>query len=178
MPNYETHVLSGIATYPLVVMVAYLLAMYARIPVEMTTTGMIIGYALYVLGADLPDMDHPQALIHRGTKPIVSVATGSAVFVWVSENLSLAKETWLNVTLQWVVAATSAVIAWYGFTAIMPRHRGIVHSVLFATIYAGLSYALVSYGLKMPQGVGIYSGLSAFFGYLLHLVLDRSVKLV
>ncbi|WP_297508341.1 metal-dependent hydrolase [Thermococcus sp.] len=177
MPNYDAHVLSGIVTYPVAVLIAYLLKLYAGVPVELTAPGMVIGYALYVLGSDLPDMDHPKALIHRGTKPIVSVATGSAVFIW-SQGFRLSKETWINTTLQWTLGAVSAVIAWFAFTAIMPKHRGIVHSLLFAGIYAILAYALVDYGLRMGLGVGLYCALSAFLGYTLHLLLDRSVKLV
>ena len=178
MPNYEAHVLSGVLSYPLAVLVGYLLKVYAGLPVGMTTTGMVIGYALYVLGSDLPDMDHPDALIHRGTKPIVSVAVGSAVFIWVSEHVSVSPETWVNSTVSWVAGAVGGIVAWYGFTWIMPKHRGIVHSLLFAAIYGALAFVLVNYGLRMGTGVGLYAGLSAFMGYTLHLVLDRSVKLV
>jgi len=60
----------------------------------------------------------------------------------------------------------------------MPRHRGIVHSLLFAGIYGGMAFLLVEYGLKMTAGEGLFVGLSAFLGYTLHLLLDRSVKLV
>jgi len=177
LPNYEAHVLSGIATYPIAVLIGELLKVYAKLPIELTSTALILGYAFYVLGSDLPDMDHPDALIHRGTKPIVSVAAGSAVFLWARGFVSLG-QAWLDPVLSWVAGAVAGLAAWYAFTWLMPKHRGIVHSLLFAGIYGLLAFLLVEYGLKMSTGEGIFVGLSAFLGYLLHLLLDGSVKLV
>lgn len=177
MPDYDVHVLSGIVSYPMAVLMGELLKVYAKLPIEPTTMALILGYALYVLGSDLPDMDHPDALIHRGTKPIVSVAVGSAAFIWSREWVSL-NPGWLNPLVAWIIGALGGLVAWYLFTAIMPKHRGIVHSLLFAGIYGLLAFLLADYGLKMSIGEGLFVGLSAFLGYTLHLLLDRSVKLV
>ncbi|WP_297535817.1 metal-dependent hydrolase [Thermococcus sp.] len=177
MPNYETHVLSGIVTYPVAVLLGELLKLHFRIPIELTPTALILGYALYVLGSDLPDIDHPDALIHRGTKPIVSVAVGSAVFLWAKSHVGI-NPAWINPVISWVIGALAGLVAWFAFTPLMPKHRGIVHSLLFAGIYGLLAFLLVEYGLKMSSGEGAFVGLSAFLGYTLHLLLDRSVKLV
>jgi len=177
LPNYDAHVLSGIVTYPVAVLIGELLKVYAELPVELTSTALILGYAFYVLGSDLPDIDHPEALIHRGAKPIASVAVGSAGFLWTSENVSVTP-AWLNPVVSWVFGALAGLVAWYAFTWLMPRHRGIMHSLLFAGIYGLLAFLLVEYGLKMSTGEGTFVGLSAFFGYTLHLILDRSVKMV
>ncbi|ASJ08119.1 hydrolase [Thermococcus siculi] len=176
MPNYDAHVLSGVVSYPLAVALAGFLSSKG-LPLELTTMAMIIGYALYVLGADLPDMDHPNALIHRGTKPIVSVLAGGATYINVAGRMNLGAE-WLNTAAEWGIAVVVALIAWYAFTWLMPSHRGIVHSLLFAFIYGVLAFLLVEYGLDMSTGEGLYVGLVAFLGYTLHLVLDRSIKLV
>ncbi len=177
MPNYEVHVLSGIITYPIAVLVGFLLKAYLKIPMEITSIAMVLGYAFYVLGSDLPDMDHPDALIHRGTKPIVSVAVGSAAFLWGRGLVNLNPE-WLNPVVAWGIGAVAGLIAWYLFTVIMPKHRGIIHSLLFAAIYGGLAFLLVEYGLGFSAGEGLFVGLSAFLGYTLHLLLDRSVKII
>lgn len=177
MPNYDVHVLSGVITYPLAVLVGQVLRVYLNVPLKLTPIALVLGYAFYVLGSDLPDMDHPDALIHRGTKPIVSVAVGSAVFLWANKAISLNPE-WLNPVGAWLVGALAGVLAWYLFTALMPRHRGIVHSLLFAAVYGFLAFVLVGYGLKLSIGEGLYVGLAAFLGYTLHLLLDGSIKLV
>ena len=175
MPNYDVHVLSGIVSYPAVVVLAGLLS--PTLHFGLTPTALILGYALYVLGSDLPDMDHPNALIHRGTKPIVSVSVGGAVYLWVIRYLHLGAE-WLNQSAAWTVGAVGAFIAWFGFTAVMPRHRGVVHSLFFAAIYGFLAFLLAGYGLGMSFGEALYSGFAAFSGYTLHLTLDGSLKLV
>ena len=176
MPNYDTHVLSGIVSYPIAVAVAGYLSTIG-VPFRLTAMALVLGYALYVLGSDLPDMDHPDALIHRGTKPIVSVAVGSAVFLWINGLISLGPK-WLDPALSWTAGVIAGVIAWYLFTAIMPRHRGIVHSLLFALIYGALAFLLAEYGLAMSTGEGLYVGFAAFSGYTLHLLLDREFSLV
>ena len=176
MPNYDAHVLSGIVSYPLAVAVAGLLS--ARgVPFELSTMALLIGYGLYVLGADLPDMDHPNALIHRGTKPIVSVLAGGATYINVAGSINVG-EPWLNTTLSWGIAVAVAVVAWFAFTWLMPKHRGIVHSLLFAIIYGALAFFLVDFGLDMSTGEGLYVGFAAFSGYTLHLILDGEFSLV
>jgi inner membrane protein len=177
MPNYETHVLSGIVTYPLAVLAAFLLKLYLNVPFEITNTAMLLGYALYVLGADLPDLDHPNSLIHRGTKPIVAVITGGATYLNVIKYIDLG-EPWKTVSVAWGIGVLGALVGWIGFTALMPRHRGVVHSLLFATIYGFLAFLLAPYGLHMSIGEGLFLGFSAFSGYTLHLLLDGSLKLV
>jgi inner membrane protein len=176
MPNYDTHVLSGVVSYPLAVALAGFLSTYGA-PFKLTTMALVLGYALYVLGADLPDMDHPNALIHRGTKPIVSVLTGGATYINVKGTINVGTP-WINTSIEWTIAAAAALIAWYAFTWLMPSHRGIVHSLLFATVYGALAFLLVEYGLGMSTGEGLYVGFAAFAGYTLHLILDREISLV
>ncbi|ASJ06155.1 metal-dependent hydrolase [Thermococcus pacificus] len=176
MPNYDAHVLSGIVSYPIAVAVAGYLSTIGA-PFKLTTIALVIGYALYVLGADLPDMDHPDALIHRGTKPIVSVLTGGAAYINVIDRIHLNPE-WLTITAAWGIAIAAALVAWYAFTWLMPKHRGIVHSLLFAFIYGALAFLLVDYGLGMSTGEGLYVGFAAFSGYTLHLLLDREISLI
>lgn len=176
MPNYDVHVLSGIASYPVIVAAAGLAAAHGA-PLALTTIALVLGYAFYVLGSDLPDMDHPNALIHRGTKPIVSVVVGGAVYVNAAGSINVG-EPWLNMAVEWGIAVLAAVIAWFAFTWMMPKHRGIVHSFLFAAVYGGLAFVLVEYGLNMTTGEGLYVGFAAFSGYVLHLLLDGELSLL
>ncbi|WP_461865849.1 metal-dependent hydrolase [Thermococcus sp.] len=177
MPNYDTHVLSGIASYPIAVAVAGVLSAVG-VPFKLTTMALILGYAVYVLGSDLPDMDHPDALIHRGTKPLVAVAVGSAVFIRIYSYINISSQNWINLTLTWGIAAAVAFASWYVFTAIMPKHRGIVHSLLFALIYGGTVFALVHIGIKISYEESLFVGFAAFSGYTLHLILDRDMALI
>lgn len=175
--NYDEHVLGGIITYPLTILIASILRAYLNVPFQLSFMAMALGYAFYVLGSDLPDMDHPDALIHRGTKPIVAVAIGISAFLNFSK-ISITEYEWLNLTIAWGIAVLFAFASWHIFSAAMPKHRGIIHSVSFAIIYGLLSLAITVYGLGLKLGEGLFVGFAAFMGYLLHLVLDKHVKLI
>ncbi len=175
--NYDEHVLGGIITYPLTILTASLLRAYLDVPFQLSFMAMALGYAFYVLGSDLPDMDHPDALIHRGTKPIVAVAIGISAFLKFSE-ISITKYEWANLTIAWGIAVLFAFASWYIFSTIMPKHRGIVHSVGFACVYGLLGFALPVYGLGLHWKEGLFVGFAAFMGYLLHLILDKQIKLL
>ncbi len=177
MPNYDVHVLSGIVSYPITVAIAGILSS-AGVPFKLTITGLILGYVFYVLGSDLPDMDHPNALIHRGTKPLVAVSIGSAVFIRVYQYINISQQNWVNLTVGWIIAVAAALTSWYAFTAVMPKHRGIVHSLLFALIYGGVIFALVNFGINISYEESLFIGFAAFSGYILHLILDRDVTII
>ncbi|ASJ15885.1 hydrolase [Thermococcus chitonophagus] len=170
--NYEEHVLAGLITYPLFVALLYYLK--DTFHISLTFLSLALGYAFYVLGSDLPDIDHPDSLIHRGVKPIFSVIFGSIVAYRIHNFLPGE----YSLIYAWGIGAIAAVVGWYLFTLIMPRHRGIVHSIFFALLYALISFLGVRYGLSLSTGESYVIGLAAFFGYLLHLILDRSIKIL
>ncbi|CAB49123.1 metal-dependent hydrolase [Pyrococcus abyssi] len=169
--NYEEHVLLGLATYPLFVAFAFFLSRY--LPLKLSFLALSLGYAFYVLGSDLPDIDHPDSLIHRGSKPLFSVAVGSVTALKVYPYLP-----YYPIVLSWVIGGVASILGWFAFTAMMPRHRGIVHSLLFAGIYGVLAFLLMRYGLSLSMEESLLVGLASFSGYTLHLIADRSVKLL
>jgi inner membrane protein len=177
MPNYEAHVLSGIVSYPLLILIAAFMEFRLHLPLELTGASMALGYALYVFGSDLPDIDHPESLIHRGAKPVVAVLVGTATYLQVAGSLNLGSP-WVNIAAEWGIGIVGALAGWYAFTLLMPRHRGVLHSLLAALIYGGLSYLLAYYGINMGIEESAFVGFAAFSGYVLHLILDRSIKLI
>ncbi|MHC1631740.1 MAG: metal-dependent hydrolase [Methanotrichaceae archaeon] len=176
--NYDKHVLGGILTYPLAVLIISLLKFHTNLPIEMSFMAMALGYVFYVLGSDLPDIDHQSSLIHHGIKPIVSVAVGISAFVYLSSYTSLTYYEWANVTITWIFAVVIAFASWHIFTKVIPKHRGIVHTSASAFVYAVLAFAAVKYGFGMAFEEALFIGLSSFLGYNLHLVLDKNIKLI
>ena len=175
--NYEEHVLAGILSYPLLILIAGLLKYVLHAPFEMSTAAMMLGYALYVFGSDLPDIDHPDALIHRGAKAVVAVLVGSAVYTQAMNSVDFG-EPWKTLTVAWTIGTAGALAAWYGFSWLMPRHRGVIHSLAFASVYGLLALLFAGYGVNMNWEEALFVGFAAFSGYTLHLILDRSLKLV
>jgi len=176
--NYDEHVLAGILSYPIAILILSVLSFYLGLPIEMTFMAMSLGYAFYVLGSDLPDMDHPGALIHRVIKPFVSVAVGISAFRNLGLNLHLTSNPVVNLTLAWAVAALVAVVTWNLFKTLMPNHRGVVHSSVFAAVYALLAFTIVRFGFDMTPGESLFIAFASFLGYNLHLLLDRNFRVM
>ena len=174
--NYDEHVLAGILTYPIAILILSFLSLRLGLPIDITFLAMSLGYAFYVLGSDLPDMDHPDALIHRVIKPFVSVAVGISAFRNLGLYLHLTTDPIINLALAWFVAALVAVVAWNLFKVLMPNHRGVVHSSVFAAVYALLAFVIVRFGFNMAPGEALFVAFASFLGYNLHLLLDGNFR--
>lgn len=170
--NYDEHMMAGILTYPFAVLVVYFIKICLTLPIELSIPAMAWGYAFYVLGSDLPDMDHTYSVIHRGIKPIVSVAMGIYVFVNLPYQYLKTPYMWANLSIGWGTAAITAFITWHVFSKFMPRHRGMVHTTLFAGIYGFLAFSVAGQCLNLAFYEALFIGAASFMGYMLHLVLD------
>ncbi len=174
--NYDEHVLAGILTYPIAILILSFLSLRLGLPIDITFLAMSLGYVFYVLGSDLPDMDHPEALIHRVIKPFVSVAVGISAFRNLGHHLYLTSDPVVNLALAWFGAALVAVVAWNLFKVLMPNHRGVVHSSVFAAVYALLAFVIVRFGFNMAPGEALFVAFASFLGYNLHLLLDGNFR--
>ena len=171
--NYDEHVLAGILTYPIAIFFLAALDLYLGFPVDLTFMAMAVGYVFYVIGSDLPDMDHPEALIHRIAKPFVAVAVGISAFKNLGVAVLFTPYPIINLAIAWFVAALAAVAGWNLFRFLMPDHRGVVHSPIFAAVYAIIAFTIVRFGFVAAPGEALFIALASFLGYNLHLLLDR-----
>jgi len=175
--NYDEHVLAGILTYPIAIFLLAALDLYLGFPIDLTFMAMAVGYVFYVIGSDLPDMDHPEALIHRMAKPFVAVAVGISAFKNLGVAVLLTPYPIINLAIAWFVAALAAVAGWNLFRFLMPDHRGVVHSTVFAAVYALFAFAIVRFGFEAAAGEALFIALVSFLGYSLHLLMDRGYDL-
>ena len=171
--NYDEHVLAGILTYPIAIFFLAVLDVHLGFPIETTFVAMALGYVFYVIGSDLPDMDHPEALVHRIAKPFVAVAVGISAFKNLGAAVLLTPYPIINLAIAWFFAALAAVVGWNLFRFLMPDHRGVVHSPIFAAVYAIIAFAMVRFGFVAAPGEALFIALASFLGYNLHLLLDR-----
>ena len=107
----------------------------------------------------------------------MAVMVGSAVFVKGGNLLSIGNNV-VDPVFGWLIAGLFAFGSWYAFSAMMPRHRGVVHSLAFALLYGALVFAAFGYGLGFNFGEALFIGFAAFWGYFLHLIVDREVKVI
>ncbi len=189
MPNFKTHIGSGVGLYPLLVLIHELVQV--NVKNEQIRQWLIvdpviiaIGYAVFVFSADAPDIDHPDSIIQRIARLLLGIVVTTMVFFRLYEywNRNQAFDRWVPlISLAFFIAILVGVFATLIFTHFMPRHRGVIHTVwagvLYALIIAG-GYWLFQQGTLQRQLLinhTIYLGVSSFLGYLLHISLDRLV---
>ena len=186
MPNFRTHALSGLFLYPLVIPVYTLIGFILNYP-PASKRIIAFGYVLFVLGADAPDIDHKNAYMHRIARVIVWVSTTVYFYFLYTEKFPV----WFpgspileNEMILFTTCILSGMLASLLFSFLMPRHRGPLHSI-FAPFVFGLIVGVLTYFLevqdlteRLSMAHSIYLGVSAFLGYLLHLVLDYTVSAI
>ncbi|HPE67766.1 MAG TPA: metal-dependent hydrolase [Thermotogota bacterium] len=181
MPSARAHVASGLLLYPLALggfLAAWSLTKHA--PLDFEWWG--IGYVVFVLSSDAPDVDLEHAIFHRVSRVIVWLGGTWFFFlalvpVWSSWAAGLGV-----FSHPFFLFCLGVLAGWFGsflFSKLMPGHRGPLH-----TIWAALVYCLVIMGVQWvvfekraaePLALQhvFFLGTCAFLGYALHLALDR-----
>ncbi len=170
MPNLNTHLKFGVITYPLFLFLYLFLYRYFFGGLQLSTLDFAIGYILYLVGSDLPDLDSNNAPLRLFVKGI-SISFGIYVFTpFFIEQLtkfSLGTDviTILAVSISMIISAS--IINTFLSLQIF-SHRGFAHSITFAGIYGLLIY-LFTFGKEINS---IFLGFSAFSGVMIHMILD------
>lgn len=183
MPDFRTHISTGLYSYP--IYIASFIGITEAFNVKFTITApfICIGYLLYILGSDLPDIDSNSALIKRTTEVILS-AIVSAIF-YISVSYPYFQEYLIDFTnsnaLGIGTSFAISVLVGFGVSRVIDllSHRGFMHTLIAAICFAliiSMIY-LSSEGFRVTDPVvitnSLYISLSGFFGYLLHLITDR-----
>ena len=113
--------------------------------------------SIALIGGILPDVDHAKSKAFKLFLALFFGLVFSLVFYFLKEG-ALTKTAY---------SALAALLACAIVFALKPRHRGITHSLLAASVFA---LAIYSYA-------GLLLGLSAFLAYASHLASDGVVKL-
>ena len=83
MPNFKVHIAAGIYTYPLYILIFYLVASLWSFSQEIDPAVIILGFFLYVLGSDLPDIDAGESLARRIAEIPIVIVVASGLFIGV-----------------------------------------------------------------------------------------------
>lgn len=170
MPDYKAHTKLGIAVW--LVFLVWLLQRNAADP-KMTAFAGLTGFCFCFLGSILPDIDEKHSEVFKHTRFIIGTVTFTSVFAVMAAGT--AQKTFESVAYIFGVSAllTAAVVLF--FYAIIPQHRGPVHSVKTGLVYSAASLA-VSFLLLNSKTMALSIAVFAFAAFLSHLVLDRCVK--
>ncbi len=149
--NWKLHLAFG-------VVLGFLVAYFAF---NESLIGMLLFAGISGVSALLPDLDLRKSKASKLAYGIVFVLIiGVAGYAAVLGNMGI---EWFFVLALCLLGAFAA-IDWF----LRPKHRGIMHSILFLAI--AFAAALFLFGLFAASAV--------FVGYFSHLVLDRQFKLV
>ena len=176
MPNLKTHIYIGLFTYP----AAYLSIGYGISQMPSLNFSPLfdiqtitLGYFVYVIGSDLPDIDSRNAPIHHFLKILASIL---GVFIalnwsnkWISKEF---KDTNIHFLALSAVILLSAFIFYILITLVLKLHifdhRKFAHSISFAFIYAFLLWL----GFSNKSSDAIFIAALGFLGVLVHLIAD------
>src|SRR6056297_3642247 len=181
MPNFKTHVIWGMLTFPVMVPIFTLIRNGFQL-MDMSDRILILSFICYTLGSDAPDLDHKNAYMHRVAKMIIWMLATIYLFYLLRERMPLWFHEVRFLQNKIVIFYISVITGWLisaFLSAITPPHRGPFHSFL-APVFFGLIVGVLFYLLEIknkrpPEAISnaIYIGMSSLLGYALHLALDK-----
>ncbi|MDI3517771.1 MAG: inner membrane protein [Thermotogota bacterium] len=176
MPNLKTHLTLGVFTYP-VFLSSYTLIASKFQPAFDPTLGVITaGYLAYIVGSDLPDIDHKDAPVQHQLKAL-SIPPLALVFqIWLAKYFEQSLSASIGQRVARIAIFTVSLFISYLLVSTLLRflkHRGFTHSITFAAMYGGLLYMLFRL-VRLPPENAMYIAISGFTGDLIHLIADNS----
>lgn len=169
MPNFNTHINFGIYLYPVVLLIYKLGAYFLNYPMPDDKI-IAIGFLLFVLSADMPDIDHNHSFLHKFVKILV---ISYAIYFEYTRKIIISYFD-LNVSdlfIRFLFSFLFGIMVSIIYEIIIPRHRGPLHTIWAALIY-GIIIGSSCYYLTATLNNSLFLGIISMLGYTLHLILD------
>lgn len=169
MPNFKTHVSTGVIMFP----IFYLLFLYLGKVItgyyfHFNASQIVLGFSLFILGSDFPDVDHQNALINKVFRILLLIFSVYYIFDHKMFFIKFIQLPFLlESTIMVVFAIAIGTIIGYVFNK-TTKHRGIWHS-----IYMAIFWSILIYFLNYKSFAKLYYSISFLFGDILHLFLDK-----
>lgn len=178
MPSLKTHLMLGVFTYPIYLFGYSLVLQRLQLDFVPEIDLITVGYLIFIVGSDLPDIDHKDAPIQHQLKALSVPALASVFYVWFSKYFMNDLAMRMGESLSRIAVFTLSVLIAYlvalAFVALF-KHRGFTHTLTFAAIYGGLLY-LVTRSVGLPHEKSLYLAISGFTGDMIHLIADYRKK--
>lgn len=180
MPNFWTHIKTSFFVFPILILVwQYLLPLINNLVSIRINNPLsyIFGFAFFVVGSDLPDIDHKDSIIHKVVRMFLMILMAGSSFYLLSGSEFVADffseyASTFKIPLYWLLSVLVGFISGQAFVRLKSKHRGGIHSSVAAIIYGVLVFIFV-YSVMSFQAA-IFPSISATIGYLLHLGLDKT----
>ncbi|QTA37333.1 metal-dependent hydrolase [Thermosipho ferrireducens] len=172
MPNFHTHIRFGIFSYPIILVIYEFVIRIGRFD-SPSSQVIAIGFLIYILSSDMPDIDHNHSFLHKFIKLLLMGTAAYLEFVN-SFFINIFKISHLYVSyfsIRFFISFTFALCVGALYEIVTPRHRGPLHTVLAGLIYGTIVATGYWWSYKnIPDTVFI--GTVSITGYISHLVLD------
>ncbi len=169
LPSWKTHVFSGvIGAVTLSLILASTLSLNF-LSLDFWKT-QILSTLFFILGSDLPDIDHDNSLIRRYVIASSTLICFPLTYLYTGHlDFNFTQRTATSII-------ASLIVLLLGWTSkFFTKHRGHFHSVTAAIIYGSIIYIA---SLRITTKYAYLTGIYAFIGYILHLILDKTLKIL
>lgn len=179
MPNFWTHIKSGFFAFPILVLGwQFLFPLLNDIGFNVVNGSQVylVGFAFFVLGTDLPDIDHKDSLINKFTRIFLMGLMTGITFLILNKSGFVGKIltgefSKFRTSIFWFVSVLIGLVSGEVFLKVKPSHRGLTHSLVSGFLYSVIVGFFV-YILSFIEGL-FFPIIAAFSGYLLHMGLDK-----
>ena len=170
MPNFKTHILSGIFIFPVFFFLFNWFYSLFKFEVNYIPSEIIVSYFLFVLGSDFSDVDHNNSFINKLFRLLLIF--GSVYYLFTFDYLyrsylpfSYNISNFIIIMLGILIGVLLGLL----FNA-MTKHRGFWHSI-FTGI--GISFIIYLINTNPRKPMKLLYSLSFLFGFIIHFLLDK-----
>jgi inner membrane protein len=178
MPNFKTHVITGILFFPTFFLLYSFFMDIFNISFNPNTNMIIISFFFFVLGADLPDVDHNFSLINKFFR-ILLVGLGIYIVFKIKQSYDILSFLQIRLYIINTIYIILGILIGGLIGALfnyVTKHRGKWHSPITAIIFGVIAYYLNTNNYYQIDFYSLYLGLSITTGYIIHLFLDYHFK--
>ncbi|GAB6188798.1 metal-dependent hydrolase [Marinitoga arctica] len=178
MPNFKTHIISGVLFYPIYFLLYSFIMDILNTEFYPSESIILISFFFFLLGADLPDIDHNFSFINKLFR-ILLVGLGIFMVFKIRRYFDflsfLHLKLYIIKTLYIIFGIIIGGIIGILFNN-MTKHRGKWHS-----LFTGILFGIIVYFLKVNNYYtfsfeALFLGLSLTIGFCVHLFLDYFFK--
>ncbi|CEP77700.1 metal-dependent hydrolase [Defluviitoga tunisiensis] len=170
MPNFKTHILSGIFIFPFFFFLFNWFYSFFCFEVNYIPSEIIFSYFLFVFGSDFSDVDHNNSFINKLFRLLL---------IFISVYYLFEFDYLYRTYLPFSYNTSNFIIILFG-TLIglllgllfntLTKHRGFWHS-----IFTGIGISIIIYltNINSRKPMKLLYSLSFLFGFIIHFLLDK-----
>ncbi len=171
MPNLKGHVTGAVLMFPVYYTVYHSIGLITGEFYRPSSGVLALAYVIFVVGGDLPDIDAQAAPIRWFTQALVPLMFIASLWDFhpFEDFLFYHLGNWGYVVYIFALVVGGFLV---GYTLRLLKHRGFLHTISFAILYAGVIYLWLRWGMEFKGNDLMFTTLAAFFGVYTHLLLD------